>query len=194
MEENKGILMELRDKLMKAIGERTSGLRADSKRSQPEMLAELAKYGLGRSQPNLSQIENGKRIPSVEALYIIAQFLETSTDYLLGLTTNQLSAAESEEELAAARGEAHINKVMRHMSKERQKQVVAFAEYLLSQERQNPTGVAPLISPLPLTEREQNLATVKKMLESVERKHGVEARRDMERSIREEFDDIDAEV
>lgn len=191
MEENNSLLIELRNKLMKAIGTRTSGLRADLKRSQPELLAELAKYGVARSQPNISQIENGRRIPSLEALYIIAQFLETSTDYLLGLTTNQLPAADVEEELAAARGEAHINKLMRNMSKERQRQVIAFAEFLLGQEQKDRTQGMPAISPLPLTERQRNLTAIKTLLDSIEREHGAIARRDMERTIHEEFSNVD---
>lgn len=191
MEENNSLLIELRNKLMKAIGTRTSGLRADLKRSQPELLAELAKYGVARSQPNISQIENGRRIPSLEALYIIAQFLETSTDYLLGLTTNQLPAADVEEELAAARGEAHINKLMRNMSKERQRQVIAFAEFLLGQEQKDRTQGMPAISPLPLSERQRNLTAIKTLLDSIEREHGAIARRDMERTIHEEFSNVD---
>lgn len=42
------------------------------------------------SQEAISAYESGKALPSVETLIKLANFLNTSTDYLLGLTDNDL--------------------------------------------------------------------------------------------------------
>lgn len=170
-------------RLQKALGDR----------NQKELIKLMAQNGFEMAQQRLSHYMNGRNYPDPPILKELAKALEVSVDWLLGLTEQPLPAADLDEMAATAKGEAHINKVMRNMSKERQKQVIAFAEYLLSQERQNPGGIVPLISPLPLTERQQNLQSIKKMLDLIERNHGTQARRDMERSILEEFDNVDTE-
>lgn len=125
-------------------------------------------------------------------IYVIAQFLDTSTDYLLGFTINELSSADIEEELAAVKDEGKINKTVRRLTKEKQQQVLTFAEYLSSREGKIKREV-PKISPLPPTERQRNLAIINARLDSVEREYGIDARRDMERSIREELGGSDSD-
>lgn len=184
-------LEQLRKKLKATVSTRIADTRNDLRKSQPDLLAELEKYGLIRTQGSVSQIENGKRLPSLEMIYVIAQFLDTSTDYLLGFTINELSSADIEEELAAVKDEGKINKAVRRLTKQKQQQVLTFAEYLLSREGKTKSE-APKISPLPPTERQRNLAMIKARLDSVEREYGTDARRDMERSIREELSNSDA--
>lgn len=186
-------LEELRRRLKATVGTRIAGTRNELRKSQPDLLAELEKYGLIRTQGSVSQIENGKRLPSLEALYVIARFLDTSTDYLLGLTINELSAADIEEELAAVKDEGKINKTIRRLAEQKQQQVLTFAEYLLSREDKAKID-APKISPLPQTERQRNLAMIKTILNSVQQKWGIDARRDMERSIYDQLGGSDAAV
>ena len=46
------------------------------------------------SQEAISAYESGKALPSVETLIKLANFLNTSTDYLLGLTDNDLKISD----------------------------------------------------------------------------------------------------
>lgn len=131
--ENNEALERLRETLKSCIKVRLPKARATMTLEQKEVLAELKKYGLDRTQGSLSQIERGIRLPSVEMLYVLASYLQTSTDYLLGLTDNELSAADIQEEIATGRGEGKIDKLMNRLSREQRQQVVNFAEYLLAQ-------------------------------------------------------------
>lgn len=131
--ENNEALEKLRETLKSCIKVRLPKARATMTLEQKEVLAELKKYGLDRTQGSLSQIERGIRLPSVEMLYVLASYLQTSTDYLLGLTDNELSAADIQEEIATGRGEGKIDKLMNRLSREQRQQVVNFAEYLLAQ-------------------------------------------------------------
>jgi transcriptional regulator with XRE-family HTH domain len=66
------------------IGERIKELRNEYRYS----LSTLAKLvGLGKS--TLAGYEGGYRFPSIDKLDTLAKVLETSTDYLLGLTNNR---------------------------------------------------------------------------------------------------------
>lgn len=192
MEEQRDTLLEeLRTRLKTALKATVATTRARLGKSQSDLIDELKKYGLDRSQGSVSQIENGIRLPSVEILYVIAQFLDTSTDYLFGLTGSELSAADIEEELNKAKGEGKINKLMRDMSKARQKQVLDFAEYLLSRETDSQRQ-APRISHLPKNEIQRNIATIRAQLDSVQQKYGTDGRRDMEQAIWDELGGIDS--
>lgn len=63
---------------------RIRDLREDNNRSQKE-IAEI----LGIQQNSYSQIENGINNLQIDHLIKLAQFYNTSTDYLLGLTNEQ---------------------------------------------------------------------------------------------------------
>lgn len=126
-------LERLRKKIKSSLKARVARAREDLGHSQGEVLAELEKHGLGRTQGSLSHIENGARLPSVETLYVLAEFLGTSADYFIGLSESPLSPADIEEELAAAKGEGKIDKLMAALTKEQRAQVIGFAEYLLTQ-------------------------------------------------------------
>lgn len=43
---------------------------------------------IGTSRPAVSQFANGVNLPSIEKLVAIAEHLDVSTDYLLGLSDN----------------------------------------------------------------------------------------------------------
>ncbi|WP_437831461.1 helix-turn-helix domain-containing protein [Niallia taxi] len=66
---------------MSLLGERIKYIRNKRKLSQKEMAKEL-----GVSNVQLSRYETGERKPDPEMLSSIADFLDISTDYLLGRT------------------------------------------------------------------------------------------------------------
>lgn len=160
------------------------------KMTQADVLGMFAEQGWELKQSALSHYENGKRRPNFSILLKFATVYETSTDFLLGATEEEKSIAKLQDELKAARGGGPIHRIMNALPVNKQKQILDFAEYLLSQEPQEqPSKTIPIISPLPLTEQQRNLATVKAILDSVEQKYGIDARRDMERRIRDQFSD-----
>ena len=80
---------------LKAFPTRFTARRAELKLSQAQ-LAQLT--GLGRSTIESWTRNAIRHIPSAEALVLVAEALQTSTDYLLSLTdnptpTNRLAAA-----------------------------------------------------------------------------------------------------
>lgn len=186
MEKNNEALEELRKRLKTSLKRRVGKAREDLHYSQQDVLDELECYGLDRTQGSLSQIENGSRLPSVEMLYVLTRYLNTSADYFLGLTENALSAADNEEERAAASGQSVMDKILRGLPPEKQKQVLNYAEYLLIQEpiekvernRQIGSALAPL------TEEERIAIEARKWLVSIERTHGITVRKEVEKVFR----------
>lgn len=63
------------------FGKRLRSLR----REKDVVMVEMAK-DVGLTQTTLSKYENGKRIPNIEILERIAQYLDVSADYLIGKT------------------------------------------------------------------------------------------------------------
>ena len=66
---------------MSSLGSRIKQMRVEKGLTQDFIAGQL---GMGRS--NMGHIENGRTIPSSEALDKIADILNTTTDYLLGRT------------------------------------------------------------------------------------------------------------
>lgn len=170
----------LRKVLKQTVGKRIALARADMNYSQADLLAELKSYGLDRTQGSLSQIETGKRLPSVEMIYVVARFLGTSVDYLLGLTDNALSTQDSEEELSLNRQEGRIVQLMRLLPRDRQAQMVEFGEWLLSQ------------SPQP--DQQKKTAAWHAAVNIIERKYGEDMTRDVLAALATAFPDFAREL
>ena len=66
------------------LGQRIKSLREDLGLNQKEL---SEKIGIGNV--TISQYENGKRSPDPEVLRTIADFFDTTTDYLLGLSDDR---------------------------------------------------------------------------------------------------------
>lgn len=158
----------------------------------PELSNVLAQSEIDLKPSRLGHYFSGRNYPDPPYLAVICQALGVSADWVLGLTEEELPIADLEEKLAVATGEGKINKLMRGMSKARQKQVLDFAEYLLSRETDNQRQ-APRISRLPKNEIQRNIATLRAQLDSVEQKYGTDGRRDMEQAIWDELEGIDCE-
>lgn len=181
MDTNKESLDKLRSRLKGSLKKRVAKAREDMHYSQPDVLEELKRYGLGRTQGSISQIENGVRLPSVETLYVIAKYLDTSSDYFLGLTDNPLSAQGVEEELANANGEGKINKIMSSLPQDKQQQVLQFAEYLLARQ-----GAMLDVRIEDDGEESRRLAReAGKWLDSIERTRGLTVRQEIEKVFRD---------
>jgi len=72
------------------VGVRVRRLRESISMNQSGLAKAIARE-IGRedfTQGSISAIERGDRLPSVPVLIALAKVLETSTDYLLGLTDN----------------------------------------------------------------------------------------------------------
>jgi hypothetical protein len=67
----------------------------------------------------------------------MAKVLEVSLDYLMGLTETDSPVTELLEELASASGEGRINKIIKKLPKDKQEQVLTFAEFLLVEEQKS---------------------------------------------------------
>lgn len=118
------------------------GDRIRESREQLGMNQTQLAEAVGRIDPNasvrqsqISNIEKGVSYPTAPGLRALAIALETSTDYLLGLTENQLSAQDVEEELAAGGIGGQYERVMARLSPERQAQALDYARYLSELER-----------------------------------------------------------
>lgn len=172
MDTTNGVLERLRKGLKGTLKARVPVAREDLGYSQGDVLGELERHGLGRTQGSLSQIENGLRLPSVETLYVLAKYLHTSTDYLLGLTDNSLSVKDIEEELAHAKGGGGAGKVMSRLTKEQRAQVLAYAEFLSTQ-------TTP-----PLTPAQRARIEIMNILNSIERNFNPAVRREVEQVLR----------
>jgi transcriptional regulator with XRE-family HTH domain len=121
------------DKYSLQFAERLRDARGEM--PQTELLSLLKEQGLELTQARLSHYENGRNYPDPPILAALATALGVSADWLLGLTTEELPVADLQEKLAAATGEHRINKIMRKLPKDKQEQVMTFAEYLLSVEQ-----------------------------------------------------------
>lgn len=91
-------------------GKRVKRLRLDLNMGQNELVAALVTEGVNIGQSHLSLIERGDRNAGVEVLAALATVLQTSSDYLLGLTDdptpysdmeNQVILVEKDEERRA---------------------------------------------------------------------------------------------
>lgn len=137
---------KLQEELREIVGRRLNVARTDLGLSQGDVLRELARYGEGRTQGSLSQIETGMRLPSLQVFYILAKFYNASANYLLGLSADPRSLTDIEAILMGGSdgdsGDERTDTIVSlfsRLSKDKQEQIIAFAEFLLAQERKAPS-------------------------------------------------------
>lgn len=127
------MLLGMDDEPLGTIGERIKNLREETGLSQEELGAALAQVGYkALGQAAISHIEKGRKEPTPAGLVAFARYFGTSVDYLLGVTNNQLSSEDIEEELAAGGIGGRFERVMARLSPARREQVVEYADYLAS--------------------------------------------------------------
>lgn len=98
--------------------------------TQKEVVWELKqRYGISARQSYLSQLESGvKDAPSLPLLVALAHVLDTSTDYLLGITDNPLTIREIEEDAQAGGAEGRISQILARLPREKQDELLRVAE------------------------------------------------------------------
>lgn len=79
---------------MKLLGDRINDLRLEKGITQ----LELAKY-LYIKRNTLSQYENNRRIPSIDTIKKIANYFNTSIEYVLGVTDLRISPTDKKIEV-----------------------------------------------------------------------------------------------
>lgn len=100
--------------------------------SQAELIGILRENGFEMMQQRLSHYMQGRNYPDPPVLKELAHAIGVSADWLLGLTEQQLPAEDLNEMASRARGEGRIDKIMRQLPPEQQREVLSYAEYLLS--------------------------------------------------------------
>ena len=71
---------------MKNFNESLKEVRIEKNISQSQLAKDT-----GLSQSAISFWESGERLPSIQAIIILAKYYNVSSDYLLGLTDNEVN-------------------------------------------------------------------------------------------------------
>ena len=80
-------------------------------------------------RPNhLSNCEQGVKSPSLPLLAGLAKVLETSADYLLGLTDNKLSVLSIEDRFKAGGAGGQLSQVLARLPRDKQTELMSVAE------------------------------------------------------------------
>lgn len=98
---------------------------------------ELAKL-VSTTKSTISNYENGHSTPSNDMLILLANALDTSTDFLLGRNSNQFSSSKEELEFEEFLNDPRISKLYseyKESSEERRDALLAAWEYLKSLEK-----------------------------------------------------------
>lgn len=106
---------------MSAIGDRIRGRREQLRLTQSD-LARL----LNKDQKQVWRYENGDSQPSASALLELAVALETTTDYIVGLTDSPLRALRDENDLTDL--ERRLIADLRALPDDVSKKLLAFLE------------------------------------------------------------------
>jgi transcriptional regulator with XRE-family HTH domain len=118
-----------------SFGTRFRDARNNAGLTQEDVIATLAARGFPMPQSRLSHYETGRNNPDPDLMAVMADVVGKSLDYLNGLTDTQEPVAEIEEARQAAQGAGKINRIMDKLPKDRQQQILDYAEFLLSQEK-----------------------------------------------------------
>lgn len=177
----------LTDKLKRNVGARVLELReerdrAEGKLSQNDLALVLQKMGQKVKQSQIGHIEAGRRLPSVELLYSLAETFGTSLDYLTGRTKLSSSIAAIEEDLQTGGISGRLGEIYKSLPTERQAEVYQFAEalHVIVQRENKARGLTAA-----MTEHQRRRANVLFILESIDRNLGHEIRTEVEKIIRD---------
>lgn len=82
------------------FADRLKSLRLSHGLTQKELLIILKqKYGFPLSTTSISQFENGVRSPSIQLIYVLADYFGCSAEYLLGFTDEQINSCISNDDI-----------------------------------------------------------------------------------------------
>lgn len=179
----------LTNKLKRVVGARVLALREDRERaegkfSQNDLAVVLQAMGQSVKQSQIGHIEAGRRLPSVELLYALAECFDTSLDFLAGRTKESSSIAAIEEDLQTGGISGRLGEMYKSLPAEKQAQVYEFAEalHIIEQKGKQARGMTAAQA-----EHQRRRANVFFILELVERNLGHDVRVELEKIIRDKW-------
>lgn len=152
----------------KSFGRRVKVLREDMDLKQPELTERVQKHGVRFTQSYLSKLESGDRMPGGEIVLALALELKTTTDFLLGRTTDPNLPDETEVEVAIAPEAETAAKIIDALSPEMRQEALKLVQSLYEQEA---------------LRRTRNAETWQSLLSTVERIAGKGVRQQVEQSL-----------
>lgn len=144
-------------------------------RQQSDLLQLMKENGFEMKGGRLSHYMNGRNYPDPPVLAELARALDVSADYLLGLTEEKMPVEDLREIAASAKGESRINRLLKALPDEAERQVIDFAEYLVMRQSSAEDNLTP---------RQRAIARAQRTLASVEKEFGEAVRIELEKIIR----------
>lgn len=175
------------EKLKRTVGARVAELRqarerAEGKFSQNDLAAALRKTNQKVQQSQIGHIEAGRRLPSMELLYSMAEIFDTSLDFLTGRTELSSSIAAIDEDLQTGGISGRLGEIYKSLPVDKQGEVYQFADALRIIAQRDALTQSPSSQP---TENQRRRANVLAILESIERNLGRDMRTEVEKLIRD---------
>lgn len=153
---------------------------------QAELIELMKQNGFDMQQQRLSHYMIGRNYPDPPVLKELVKALGTSADWLLGLTEQPLPAADLDEMAAQARGEGKINRVLKNLPKDKQQQVIQFAEYLLSRQPLSQSDNTAAESDEAILNESRRIASeARQWLDSIQRTRDLKTRQEIEKIFRD---------
>lgn len=153
--------------LLDTLGKRVRVMRERQHYSQVELAEILTRMGIATSNSNLSKIEAGRGVPSLELLRALAEVLQTSADFLLLLSDNPAPVREEETPIYISPEADEVARILDGLSADARRDVLAVVQRITQ----------PVNGPSP------RKADVDILLNLIEIDYGIDARRRMERAL-----------
>lgn len=128
------------------VGARVRQLRESVLMNQSGLATAIAKE-VGKddfTQGSVSAIERGDRLPSVPVLAALAKVLETSTDYLLGLTDDPTSVGDMDEQVVVSVSDPETRQVLQELTSVITSQTAQEQKFVLDVVRRLVTSTRPV--------------------------------------------------
>lgn len=153
---------------------------------QTELIKLIKQNGFEMQQQRLSHYFQGRNYPDPPVLKELVKALGISADWLLGLTEQPLPAADLDEMAAQARGEGRINRILKNLPKDKQQQVIQFAEYLLSRQPLSQSDDTAAGSDEAVLNESRRIASeARQWLDSIQRTRDLKTRQEIEKIFRD---------
>jgi len=156
------------------LGNRLRQMREEAGWTLEYVSDQLRGLGVDVGGGQLGHIERGVRQPSIEVMRGLAHLLDTSADYLLGLTDNAMSAEDMETELRRGGLGGRLGDVFQSLSLPRREAVMLVAQGLaaLEQTERHAEGIPVEVYALANVLIEQvGMARADRMLDDLASKH-----------------------
>jgi transcriptional regulator with XRE-family HTH domain len=152
------------------FGKRVRVLRVDRGLSQIDLRDRMEKLGVGIGETYVSELERTSKMPSLEVAAAMARVLDVSVDYLSLLIDDALPYRRQPQPDPYLSPEAD--------------EVAQIVDAMHPSQRQLLLGVAKSMVSAP-TRRQGERAEMRDTLDSIEKRHGIDVRRKVEKLMRE---------